>query len=422
MANNPQSDQAKREEAKRALGGGAWQKERELEASEIEKRRQLARASMEGYDRRTRREEAAAKARAEAEAKIKLEEEVAAKRVAARKAEEIKRQVEKQAEQAELAAKKRRLEKIHQAKEIITDLRQQTGINISPLRTYQGDLSRAQKNTNTVRQFLQNPKQRVVFQGGRLPNPHKNQWIIAGSFVFIIAGLVAVGLAWYFFNGPGKQVTPAPSLTANSLLPAENEVELYLTDRAPFELRAEVAQLIAASARDFAFAPSGGGPLLAIHPTEALTLNDQGEPESKTEANLNRFLAAMDLALPTEFRIALGDRFMFGVYQAPVPSPFYLFTVRSYERAANELLTDAGRVADTLFSPFANNPDLARRLRDQDFSDQVINNIDARVLLDDHGQPVMIYAFLDHNLLAFASSEATFEKLVGVYRLPLPNR
>ena len=174
MANNPQSDQAKREEAKRALGGGAWQKERELEASEIEKRRQLARASMEGYDRRTRREEAAAKARAEAEAKIKLEEEVAAKRVAARKAEEIKRQVEKQAEQAELAAKKRRLEKIHQAKEIITDLRQQTGINISPLRTYQGDLSRAQKDTNTVRQFLQNPKQRVVFQGGRLPNPHTN--------------------------------------------------------------------------------------------------------------------------------------------------------------------------------------------------------------------------------------------------------
>ncbi|PIR45418.1 MAG: hypothetical protein COV09_01490 [Candidatus Vogelbacteria bacterium CG10_big_fil_rev_8_21_14_0_10_50_13] len=422
MADNPQSDKTKREEAKRALGGGAWHQARELEATEVEKRRQIARASMEGYDRRTRREEATAQARAEAEAKAKRETEITKEREVARQAEANKRQAEKQAEQAELAAKKRRLEKIHQAKEIITDLRQQTGANISPLRTYQGDLSRAQKDTNTVRQFLQNPKSRVVFQGGHLPNSHKNWWIIAGSLGLIIVGLTAVGLAWYFENGPGQQVTPKVALTANSLLPAENEVELYLTGKAPFELRAEVTQLIAASARDFAFAPSGGGSILAIHPTEALTLNDQGEPESKTSVNLNRFLAAMDLALPTEFRVALDDQFMFGVYQAPMPAPFYLFAVRSYERAASELLTDAGRVADTLFSPFANNPDLARRLRDQNFSDQVISNIDTRALLDEAGRPVMIYAFLDHNTLVFASSQAAFEKLVGVYRLPLPNR
>lgn len=422
MADNPQSDKSKREEAKRALGGGAWQKERELEAAEVEKRRQIARASMEGYDRRTRREEAAAKARAEAEAKAKRETEIAKERELARQAEEAKRSAEKQQEQSALISKKRRLEKIHQAKKIIVDLKQQTGANISPLRTYQGDLSRAQKDPDTVRQFLQNPKSRVVFQGGQPPSANKNRWLIIVSLILIIVGLTAVGLAWYFFNGPGQQVTPAPKTAIDYLLPPESETELYLTGKAPFELRAEVTKLIADSARDFAFAPAGGGPILAIYPTEALTLNDAGEPISKTAANLNRFLAAMDLALPTEFRIALGDRFMFGVYQAPAPAPFYLFTVRSYERAANELLTEADQVANILFASFTDNPSLARHLRDQNFSDQVISNIDTRALLNETGQPVMIYAFLDDNTLVFASSQAAFDKLVGVYRLPLPNR
>lgn len=423
MANNPQLEGDKRAAARQALGGGDWESKREINEAELTKRRELARAAMEGYDRRSQREQAAMRARAEAEARAKLEASLAAKRAAEREAEEVKRQAQRQAEQAALAAKKRRLEKIHQAKKIIIDLKNQTGVELSPLRTYQGDLTQVNAEASTVRDLLQNTNyKRIVFKDG-VPAKNKNWWLALGSLGLIIVGLGLVASAWYFFNGPGEQVTPVVKISTTTLLPAENEAELYLTGKAAFELRAEITQLINNAARDFAFAEAGGGPLLAIYPTEALALNEEtGEATNKTAANLNRFLAALDLALPTEFRVALGDQFMFGVYQAPAPAPFYVFTVRSYERAAGELLADAGRIAGVLFDSFSLNPALAKLLRDGDFADQVIDNIDARVLTDAAGRKIMIYAFLDDETLVLAGSEAAFSKLVNVYRTPLPNQ
>ncbi|MDO8183591.1 MAG: hypothetical protein Q7T49_01215, partial [bacterium] len=256
----------------------------------------------------------------------------------------------------------------------------------------------------------------------KLTSPLKRQKI---TVVLIIIGLLVVGGGvvagtWYFVNR-APTVTPEYQLKINSLIPAENNQELFLTNKLPLGLRQEIYHERLQAASDFVTPRAGGGPLLNLYPTETLAVDSKtGAPTSKVIVDLNRFLAALDLALPIEFRVALGDKFMLGIYQAPTPAIFYLFNVLSYERAGSNLTKDASGLADTLFSPLLNDAEFSRQLRDHGFKDEVIDNVEVRTVRNEEDQIIMLYAFLDQNTLLFTETVEAFEKILGLYRTPLP--
>lgn len=415
-------DQSKQDKAREALAGPAWSGVKKVTATEadLEKKRALARASMEGYERRSQREQAAMRARAEAETKAKVEASLAAKRELAEKAEEAKRIAEQELALKQAADKKAKLSRVSQANKIIEEIKKSPQANVTSIRTYQTDLSEAaQTGIDSSKPLNVNSYSRIIFSNDQ-PKSKRQGLMIIGIIILILASLGLIFGSWYFFFRQPLAAVPA-TIAAKALLRAENETEIYLTNKSAFELRGEVGSKIREAARDFAFAEAGGGPILNLYPTEATKLNEKtGQAEAKTQVGLTRFLAALDLNLPTSFKVALADDFMLGIYQAPEPALFYVLTVRSYETAAANLLTDAGQVIDILFSAFLNSQETARRLRDQNFIDQIIENVDARVITNEGGKVVMVYGFLDQKTLAIASSQEAFQKLISSFRTPLP--
>ncbi len=420
-----------RERARAALGGArparpvkapavGGEVKLDLPPAEVSKRRETARASMEGYERRERRKMQEAKAAAELAQQKKLAADLEARRQAAAEAVKAKERAEAEAAAAEAAAKKRRLEQVARSEKMIAEIKRDPTIAIKNVRTFKDDLAESLRRGGNISELTQG-ESIDQFGESKMPNEAKRRktMVIASIIGLIVLGLVVAGGTWYWVNRAPVTIE-TPAIKVSSILPAEKNQELYLTGKLPLELRQSIYQL-----RLQAVAPTstaaGGGPIINLYPTEALSVDQTtGGAITKTQVDLTRYLAALDLALPVDFRVALGDKFMLGVYQAPEPAIFYLFNVLSYERAGSSLAKNDSSLADTLFSPLLNDPNFSRTLRDNGFKNEVINNVEVRTVRDSNNKIIMIYAFLDQHTLLMTESVDAFQKILGLFQTPLP--
>jgi len=327
---------------------------------------------------------------------------------------------EAEAAAAEAAAKKRRLEQVARSEKMIAEIKRDPTIAIKNVRTFKDDLAESLRRGGNISELTQG-ESIDQFGESKMPNEAKRRktMVIASIIGLIVLGLVVAGGTWYWVNRAPVTIE-TPAIKVSSILPAEKNQELYLTGKLPLELRQSIYQL-----RLQAVAPTstaaGGGPIINLYPTEALSVDQTtGGAITKTQVDLTRYLAALDLALPVDFRVALGDKFMLGVYQAPEPAIFYLFNVLSYERAGSSLAKNDSSLADTLFSPLLNDPNFSRTLRDNGFKNEVINNVEVRTVRDSNNKIIMIYAFLDQHTLLMTESVDAFQKILGLFQTPLP--
>lgn len=391
-----------------------------LPPEELKRRREVARAGLEGYERRKRREVKEAAIRAAQLAQEKLAADIAAKRRAAQEAEAAKAKMAADQAAAQAAADKRRREQIKQSEKMIEKLKSDPNLTLKAIRTYKEDLAAGVRATDTAQSLAAHSRELLSQYADQHPPTPTKRYLIIGITILII-GTLGISLAtWFYLNRPlATQETPAPVVDA--MLATESQKELYLTGKSPLTLRDEIYQARLQSVSSFTVPRAGGGPLLNLFPTAALKLDSRtGKAESKTQVGLSRYLAALDLALPLTFRLALNDDFMVGIYQAPRPALFYLFKVNSYEQAGRALASEGSQIADILFSPLVDDPNFSRTIRDQDFRPLVIDNVDTVVLKNEGGETIMLYAFLDKETLLFTESEEAFKKLLGLYRTPLP--
>ncbi len=393
-----------------------------LPPAELEKRRALARTSLEGYDRRQRREAKERHLAEQVAAKQKLAQDLEIKRRAALEMEVTKKKQEAEAAAAKTAAEKRRLDQVARSEKMIENIKKDPSLSLKAVRTYQTDLAASVHGGSTINTIAREGRVMMDKLAQNDPAIKKKRAIILGTLTLVLLGS-AIGLgAWYLaIRGPVS--VDLPPITVTSLIPAEENLELYLTGKNSLILREEVQQQRAKAESNYAVARAGGGPIANIYPTEALEVDENsGEATSKTVVGLTRYLSALDLALPFDFKLALSDNFMFGLYEAPTPALFYIFTINSYERAGTTLGQSGSQVADSLFSPLVNNLDFTRQLRDLDFTPEVISNVDVMVMRTPEGKVIMLYAFLNDKTLVMTESEETFEKILGLFRTPLPVR
>lgn len=394
----------------------------DLPPAEVAKRRETARASMEGYERRERRKMMEQRAAAEMETQKKLAADLAARRQAAEEAARAKARGEAERLAAEAAAKKRRLEQVARSEKMIEDIKHDPSITIKGVRTFKDDLAESLRRGGNISELTHGE---TIDEYGRskIASPFDKQKLLVtlGIVGLVLAGGGVIIGAWYAVNRTAAPVTET-TVKVVSLVPAETNKELYLTNKLPLELRQSIYQERLQAATTFNTPRAGGGPILNLYPTEALNVDaNTGTALSKTQVDLTRFLAALDLALPVDFRVALGDKFMLGIYQAPTPAIFYLFNVLSYERAGSSLAKNDSALADSLFSPLLNNLDFSRALRDNGFKDEVINNIAVRTVRNNDNQVIMLYAFLDQHTLLMTENVEAFEKILGLFQTPLPS-
>jgi len=303
--------------ARSAISQPADQSAVNLPPAELDQRRSMAQAAMEGYERRERRKALAAQQAAAEATKKKLAADLMAQREAERETREAqKRLVEERQLQAD-REKKLKLQKITEAQAVIEHLKQEPTVSLKPLRTYKSDLDEHLPQDGNINLGATVLKNQRYYSTPTLSSAsvHRTWLLLAAAGFLLLAGGSVLALSWYWFK-PSTRTTPAAAtIKIRMILPVEDQKELILTDRNQFELRDQMYDLKTMVGRQYATA--GGGRLLNLYPTVIADATGH-----RRQTGLNSFLAAFNIELPAAWRLAISDTFMIGLYQAPRPAFF----------------------------------------------------------------------------------------------------
>lgn len=164
--------------------------------------------------------------------------------------------------------------------------------------------------------------------------------------------------------------------------------------------------------------------------------------KKKVPYDTSDILALIEARAPETLRRSLDQEFMLGVHKSSKNEPFLLFRTTNFENVFAGMFEWEGVLAKDMTNLFpreislAKNiiapqptqeapvdistttasttiPDAPKRTIDNTrvWNDKVINNADARVLLDGSGKVVFFYTFIDNEYLFFGTSAETFNEV-----------
>lgn len=161
----------------------------------------------------------------------------------------------------------------------------------------------------------------------------------------------------------------------------------------------------------------------------------------KASYDTNDFLALITARAPEGLRRTLDQEFMLGVHRASSNEPFVLFRINNHETAfaaifdwESALARDMENIFPKAISqarittieevPFVDEtstststttePEIIQRTIDNTriWNDKVIRNTDTRALLNQNGEVVFFYAFIDNEFIFFGTKEETFAEVM----------
>ena len=116
---------------------------------------------------------------------------------------------------------------------------------------------------------------------------------------------------------------------------------------------------------------------------------------------------------------SFDPQFVYGIYGFNPHSPFLLIKVNDYENAYAGMLAWEPYMKDDVGSLFIyKGDDIVATSSTSTFSvtpftDDVLDNYDARVLLNANGNIILLYTFIDKNTLLIASNEPTLKEILA---------
>lgn len=160
---------------------------------------------------------------------------------------------------------------------------------------------------------------------------------------------------------------------------------------------------------------------------EQLYLNARTVDGAPTVLTSQDFLSIINARVSDSFLRSLGSTFTVGVHVFNGNQPFILFTTNSYENSFAGMLaweeTIQGTLAplfgEALPTAFQNISSTSTSTKGgtlpiaRTFQDRVIRNIDARVLTDDSGAVVLLYAFPSQQVLVLTTNEQTLVEVIS---------
>ena len=105
---------------------------------------------------------------------------------------------------------------------------------------------------------------------------------------------------------------------------------------------------------------------------------------------------------------------MLGVLEKQTPKPFLLIKLDSFEQAYPGMLEWEKDIKDDLLPLFANDEKVLAIPADKTFDDLTISNKGTRVLRDSERNAVLIYTFIDNNMLLITDNEDSLKNLLNL--------
>jgi len=388
-------------------------KEWEKDLDYLEKKKREARLSMESLAQRQKREEAekAAKEKEESLKQRELDLEKQKELEKKRKEEEEKRREEaaKKAEAERLA----RLEEVIKEKEKIKDLKNRPAAELTPLKTFEGDVaSTIRKENLSSARILIKERENKPLVIDETPQIYKPRNFISLVLIFsLLLGLTGAGTYLWWQKKKTDQVKSITAFVHKSLIFADESREISLDTKQSAQIAEEIKMTLTSSARE----PGTTGYLKEIYFTNSTsTTLEEKTLTFKEEVDFQTWVRSLKLNLPDEFSRFVEGPFMFGNYMGESQGHFFVLKTKNYANLADALLKQETRIVPILFSLFLS-PEEVGKVAFQGFRDKIYRNLDLRVSKDETNQPLAVWAFLDPETLVIAQTEEILGRIIDAY-------
>ncbi len=377
------------EEARLAMEDEAHRLRRKTKEEELTKLRRAAQLAMEGEAHRHKRELE--------ERQIQLEKLAAEKRAteveAAKQAEEQARLAAEAAEEQQLSAtanqRRSNISSVTTASEAIAKLKN-LPIHLSPLRTFKTDMAEAVKSGLSVARMAlsEQGRKRGVGEAASTTPTHKTHWSVIVILLLVVLGAVGVTVWRQNLKGPldsAPTTVPSPIFVESSqAIPVDRGQGLVIATAIDQTTKTLVKP---------------GGQITQLYFTE-----------NKTALSFPQFILKAGWQPPESLSRNLGNNFLFGLYwDGEQSNPFIVFETTFFERAWDGMFQWEPGLWNQLW-PFLKLPTETAPPTPQvnQFQDKIIRNKDARILLDNLGQVLLAYSFLDNRHILITRTETAF--------------
>jgi hypothetical protein len=202
--------------------------------------------------------------------------------------------------------------------------------------------------------------------------------------------------------------TPAPTTTPRAVAPPREETREAATLDVADPSLPQIAADTAIIAGNTYLLPGSTREIRTIH-------KDDNET---THLNAREFLSTVTPKVSPSFLRAISEQsYQFGLVMTEKRLEGYLvLSIISYDYAAGGMRTwETSLGGDMLpfIAPWRSRPAITM-IGKRAFTDLHIGDVDTRVILDDAGEPVFIYAFLNKDQLIFTTSKEAFITLLSL--------
>lgn len=285
-----------------------------------------------------------------------------------------------------------------------------TGIDekspLKQIRTYQGDVASALQKQNESLASIQ--KREVVKQEAiqRRSGPkHETSWKTTALifFTFVLIALGAGGGYWAYLRYQKQIAPPTIATPANRFIPIREEININTQELN----REQLINLVRIESSKVS-SPDQGGELIQLELRK-------GDGELAPLLQTSEFLVLMETSIPGALARSFDSLFMLGITQGEVGKPFILIKLKSFEQAFPGMLEWEENLREDLLPLFISTEELASVSSENKFQDITIENKDARVLKNDAGNTVILYTFIDNEILLITSDEFRLKTLQNLY-------
>lgn len=286
---------------------------------------------------------------------------------------------------------------------------------VRPLETYQGDIDKYMQQKNVTNVTIVAAEQRRVVAAENIVAKKQNEKgksVTSQVVVSAVAALmivVAIGiLSTVYLRTQPLQKVPTPSAP---FIAIDETVSIPL----PSATTQDVMNSLVAAKDKTILSPGLIAGFLPLTTTAAGT---------QVVAAQN-FLTTLAPNIPNQLLRTVQPAYIVGVYADKANVPFIIFSVDSFQAGYAGMLAWEQTMPQSLAPLFAYSPQstavtatttttkAAAEVLASPFTDSILENHDARVLLDEHGNTTLLWTFIDRTTILIATNKNTLHEMLS---------
>lgn len=313
---------------------------------------------------------------------------------------------------------------------------QNEGAPLSRLNTYQDAVKEALRaqSMSSAGMLIAEQKKRDNFRNEDFNRSIKNPRNLILTIVAAVLILGSLGIFGFsILKGDNKQGTDSQRILQSKYFDAEQMIELESAQLS----RNTLSKIQQALNETYA-----ANEIAQIVVTKEVKADENSvfDFKKKVPYETSDMLALIEARAPENLRRSLDQEFMLGVHKSSKNEPFLLFRATNFDNVFAGMFEWEGVLAKDMANLFPREISMAKNItptpsvvvapetsttssstipeapqktidNTRVWSDKVIRNADARVLLDGSKNVVFFYAFIDNQYLFFGTSAETFDEV-----------